>query len=277
MKNTVIIYHKNCPDGFSSAWVAWKKFGNKAEYIAASHPSFPPKNIKDKEVYMLDFCYSKEHMKNLVSVVKKLVVIDHHISQKEAIKFSTENVFTVKNSGATLSWKYFFPNKKIPKLLLHIEDKDIWTFAIKGTEAYMAMLETIPFDFKTWDKLIKNFENPVKRKSYYEKGLAILGFSKQNIENIALSAEWVIFNNKKCLAVNSPSFVSEIGHILASRAKGIGIIWCKKNGKIKISLRSNGKVDVSKIALKKGGGGHRAAASFSIDSYGPIIKLPWKY
>jgi len=35
------------------------------------------------------------------------------------------------------------------------------------------------------------------------------------------------------------------------------------NGAIKVSLRSKGKVDVSAIALKYGGGGHREAAGFS--------------
>ena len=32
-KDIVIFYHKECQDGFSGAWVAWKKFGESADYV----------------------------------------------------------------------------------------------------------------------------------------------------------------------------------------------------------------------------------------------------
>jgi len=276
MKKNLVIYHKNCPDGFGSAWVAWKKFGKKADYFAVSHPSSPPKNLANRNIYMLDFCYKEQEMQLILKQASSLTVIDHHISASSAIKFSTNHILNYNNSGATLAWRYFFPKKKIPKLLSHIEDKDIWKFALNGTAEYMALLETYSFDFKIWDTLIKNFENAKKRKSFYEKGVAIVNFSKQHIASLASNAEWVVFSNRKCLAINTPIFVSEIGHILANRANGIGIIWCKKGNHIKISLRSNGKVDVAKIAEKKGGGGHKSAASFSLETDGSLIKLPWK-
>ena len=277
MKKIIVIYHKNCPDGFGAAWSAWKKFGNQAEYIAVAHPSSPPKNLKGKEVYMLDFCYSAREMQAISRDADKLIVIDHHASSQEsAIKYSTKHVFNLNNSGAVLAWKYFFPKQKVPKLLLYIEDKDIWKWSLKGTQEYLAFLETHNFDFKVWDKLIKDFEDIIKRKSFYEKGLAITSFNKQQIDTLVSSAERVLFNNRKCLAVNSPVFVSEIGHVLALKSKSVGIIWCKKGNKLKISMRSNGKIDVSKIAVKKGGGGHKAAASFSLDIADSVIKLPWK-
>jgi len=276
-KKILVIYHKNCRDGFGSAWVAWKKFGSKAEYFGASHPSFPSKILKGKEVYMLDFCYSTEEMKKAKKMAKKITVIDHHASQRQAIKIADDYVFEMKHSGSVLSWKYFFPGKKVPKLLLYIEDKDIWKFSLKNTEEYLSFLETQKFDFKLWNKLIKDFEIPAKRKSFYEKGSSILEFSKRNIKDVASSAEWVTFNNHRCLAVNSPLYVSEIGHVLALKAKGMAIIWNKKGSKLKVSLRSNGKVDVAKIALKRGGGGHKTAAAFTVDiPTSGTLKFPWR-
>jgi hypothetical protein len=275
-KKPLVIYHKSCQDGFGAAWAAWKKFGAKAEYFAAAHPSFPPKIIKGREVYMLDFCYSKEGMEYAMKNASRVVVIDHHASQRDAVKLSTERIFKMGNSGSVLAFKYFFPEKAVPKMLLYIEDKDIWKFALKGTEEYLSFLETHSFDFKIWDKLIKDFEDAGKRKSFYEKGASIVSFSERNIESIASSAEWVVFAGHKCLAANSPSFVSEVGHVLASKAKGIGIIWCKKGNKVRVSLRSNGKVDVAKIAAKYGGGGHKAAAAFAFEVKGSVVKLPWK-
>lgn len=275
-KKPLIIYHKNCQDGFGAAWSAWKKFGSKADYFPAAHPSSPPNILKGREVYMLDFCYSEEGMKSALKSAAKLVVIDHHASQKEAVKFSTERVFKMGNSGSVLSFKYFFPDKPVPKLLLHVEDKDIWKNSLKGSEEYLSYLETLDFDFKVWDKLIRDFEDAKKRKVFFEKGSSILSYREQDIKSLAGSAEWVTFENRKCLAANSPFYVSEVGHILATKAKGIGIVWCKKGNKLKVSLRSNGKVDVAKIAAKRGGGGHKAAASFSVEVKGPVLKLPWK-
>jgi phosphoesterase RecJ-like protein len=41
-------------------------------------------------------------------------------------------------------------------------------------------------------------------------------------------------------------------------------------GKVKVSLRSNGKVDVYAIAKRHGGGGHRMAAGMTVD--GPMAE-----
>ena len=32
-KNSIVIYHKNCFDGYGAAWAAYKKYGNDAIYI----------------------------------------------------------------------------------------------------------------------------------------------------------------------------------------------------------------------------------------------------
>ncbi|MBI2036889.1 MAG: hypothetical protein HYT14_00835 [Candidatus Liptonbacteria bacterium] len=53
----------------------------------------------------------------------------------------------------------------------------------------------------------------------------------------------------------------------------MGIVWYERDGQIKVSLRSNGTVNVAKFAEKFGGGGHKAAAGFAV----PVNKgVPWK-
>jgi hypothetical protein len=49
-KNIIVFYHENCIDGFASAYVAWKKFKNKAEYIPLSHNNDPESILKNKKV-----------------------------------------------------------------------------------------------------------------------------------------------------------------------------------------------------------------------------------
>ena len=47
----------------------------------------------------------------------------------------------------------------------------------------------------------------------------------------------------------------------------------EKDGSVHVSLRSDGAVDVSKIATQFGGGGHKTASGFYVKN---ISKLPWK-
>ncbi|KKT22880.1 MAG: Phosphoesterase, DHHA1 [Parcubacteria group bacterium GW2011_GWB1_43_8b] len=53
----------------------------------------------------------------------------------------------------------------------------------------------------------------------------------------------------------------------------MGIVWYKENDGIHVSLRAQGKVDVSKIAVKYGGGGHKNASGFA---WPENKKFPWK-
>ena len=66
--NNIIIYHKNCNDGFGSALVAWLKFKDDAEYFPASHYSQPP-DVTGKNVYICDFSYSKNILLNMINQV----------------------------------------------------------------------------------------------------------------------------------------------------------------------------------------------------------------
>ena len=58
-KKIIIIYHSNCLDGFGSAYIAWKQFGEDADYIPAHYGNSPP-DVKDKKVYIVDFSYPRE-------------------------------------------------------------------------------------------------------------------------------------------------------------------------------------------------------------------------
>lgn len=36
-KSVAVFYHADCTDGFTGAWVAYRKFGAKADYVASFH------------------------------------------------------------------------------------------------------------------------------------------------------------------------------------------------------------------------------------------------
>lgn len=270
----VVIYHANCADGFGGAWAAWKKFGKKADYVAAYHQTVPPADLKGKEVYSVDYVYPKEITQQLIEDNDRVTAIDHHISAKETTKLTKNYSYALHNSGAVLSWKYFHPKKPVPLLLRYVEDGDLWKFKLPKAKEILDYLDLFNFNFKTWSKLARDLENSKTRRKMIERGSIVLQHEKKMIDRLATkNAEKVLFFGHKVYAVNSPNFVSELGNLFYTKLPPIGIIWHKLPGRIVVSLRSNGKVDVSKLAAKFGGGGHRASASFRLAEN---AKLPWK-
>ena len=274
-KRIAVIYHANCADGFGAAWAAWKKFGARAEYFPAHHGVPPPPGLQEKEIYFIDFTYPKKITEKLIKENKRVTAIDHHISAIEIVKLTKDFSFDLNRSGAILAWHYFHPHKRPPRLLKHIEDMDLWKFKLSATKEIFSFLDLFDFNFKVWDKLIREIENPEIFKKYRHQGKLLLRYEDKLIERLVHSnAERVRFEGYETFIVNFPFFESQIANILLKKLPPIGIVWRKKMGKIGVSIRSNGSVDVSKIAAKFGGGGHKRAAGFTLD---PARPLPWKY
>jgi len=272
-KKIVVLYHNNCPDGFGAAWSAWKKFGNKATYIGVQHNEPPPAGLSGRQLYFLDFAYPLAMMKHIKKIAHSLVVIDHHKMMMSSAKIADEYVFNIHHSGSVLAWRYFHQNKKIPLRLLYIEDLDLWKRRLRYTDAARATLMALPYDFLVWDRAIANFENAKMRRSILEKGKAIVAFQERIIRHIVKNAELVRFCGLRTYAANTPDFADEVGDALHRRLPPIGIIWAHRAGKLVVSLRSSGKVNVARLAERFGGGGHRRSAAFVLRAYS---SFPWK-
>lgn len=272
MKDIVVLYHNGCHDGFGGAWAAWNKFKNKAEYIPVDHGKELPEGLVDKQIYCIDFCYPAEMMQELLARNKKVVILDHHISQRDIVGISTEHVYDNERSGSVIAWNYFFPDQPVPKLLKHIQDIDLWRFKVPHTKELMAAMDEYRFDFKLWNKISAEWEHKESLQKYMEAGKTILRYEERVIERLIRHIERVDLDGFTAYAVNSPILESELGNWIVDHRKAVGIIWSYKGGSVKVSLRSNGKVDVSQIAQKHGGGGHKAAAGFSFDAK---MEFPW--
>lgn len=273
VKKIAVLYHANCPDGFGGAWAAWKKFGNKAEYYPVRYNIEPPE-IKGKDVFTVDFCYDEEHfLEKLKRENKSLTIIDHHLSAKEKVKISTNYVWDLKHSGATLAWKFFHPGKPTPLFLKHLEDMDLWRFKMPNTKLVVGLVDLVPMNFKDWDNMIAEFEDGTLRRGYLAKGKLLVRHQEILMDKIIQKAAQIVkFHGHKVYAINTTLFESEIGHILYAKLPPISVMWYSGKDGIKVSLRGNGTVDVSKIAAKYGGGGHRDSSGFRLPKGS---KIPW--
>ncbi len=273
-KDIVVIYHADCSDGFGGAWAAWKKFGDKAEYIPVFHQEELPEGLIDKELYMVDFTYLKPVMQELIDKNKKVVAIDHHESNEEVTKMTEGGVYDVSHSGSVLTWMYFHPDEEVPLMLKYIEDIDLWKKEMPNTEAVFSYLDLFDLSFKKWDELAGYFKDKEKFEEIIDKGNFILQYQNKLIERIIReNTKKVKFEGYEIYVVNSPLFRSELGCVLYTKFPPFAIVWYQKKDGTMFSLRSDGTVDVSQLAKKYGGGGHVSSAGFSLEAGNPF---PWK-
>lgn len=276
MKKPLILYHARCLDGFSGAWAAWKKFGSRAEYRGLEHQEPPPKDLTGGTLYFIDFSYPYDLMKRIVEKSERTVILDHHISQEKAIALAHEKRYSLTHSGCVLAWEYFHPHKKLPHFLEAIQDNDLHRFARASTKEIIAYVAGFPFDFKQWSAFVRSCETAASRKKLIAQGKLLLQYKNQLIAKLLATAEKVTFAGKVTYAINTPLFYSDTANeLVRARNLPFGIAWFYKNGKFHISLRANNtsRIDVSKIALRYGGGGHKKAAGFTVVA---TQGFPWK-
>lgn len=276
VKKIIVCYHARCADGTGAAWVAWKKFGKKAEY----RPIEPREQFKtlphNKEIYILDNSFPAAYFKKLIKAGNRVTAIDHHATAETDVLSAQSGVFDLNRSASVLAWEYFSPAKPVPKLLLHIEDFDLWKFKIPHTHEMMSLFSLEGYELDTFKKLAAQFEKKDTRAAMIKKGAVLKEHEEHLVDRLVKNAELVRFAGYEILAVNSPILNSNIGFRLWHVKGPFSAVWHERNGKRYFSLRcnKNGTFDVSKIAKRYGeGGGHRAAAGFSLPLTRPF---PWK-
>jgi oligoribonuclease NrnB/cAMP/cGMP phosphodiesterase (DHH superfamily) len=272
MKDIVILYHGSCTDGFGAAYAAWKKFGNEASYLAVNHQEPVPAGVAGREVYVVDFSYPKDELLALERSAKKLVVLDHHIGSKDAVESAKEHIFDNDRSGAGIAWGYFHPDEPLPRLLAYVQDNDLWRFALPHAREVASYLgNVVRFDFGAFDTLMRDFEDETKFARCVELGRVYREQFDSICEKLAEAAQEVLLDGHTVLAVNAPRlFRSELGHLLAQRKGPFSIVWYAHAGSWHFSLRGDGSIDLSHVAKKFSGGGHRNAASFRIPFDQPL-------
>jgi len=278
-KNIIVFYHESCLDGFASAYVANKKFHARASYIPLSHTSddrdilatkkIKISDLKDKLVYFIDFCLGQEELEKVMKVVQKVIVIDHHETSRKLVKSLAGSVFGEGVSGAYLASRYFFPRERVPKLIKYISAGDTYNWGHQKFEReILAYVRTLDFNFKVFSFVERELENPKKFAEILRIG-KVLQENYLNLVKLQLgNAKLINFEGYEVYAVNASStFKNELGHELALKSKAkFSLIYSFEKGELKISLRGNNKVDLSKLAEKYAGGGHfNAAAIKSVD------------
>ncbi len=270
MKDIVVLYHRNCPDGFGGAYAAWKKFGDSADYIAMAHGQVPPEGLEGKEVYCIDYTFKKEVMLELEKRAKRLVVLDHHIGIKDGTEAVREHVFDNDRSGASIAWTYFHPETPLPRMIHYIEDNDINRNILPHVHEVSSFISIQPYEFGVFDTLCHTMETEEGFRDIVERGGAYREYLNYVADFLAGKGEEVEFEGHKVFAVNvqgTQAMRDEVGRRLyRNHQRPFAIVWLEDSKGRGYSMRGDGSVDLSTLAQKYGGNGHKGAASFRLRS-----------
>ena len=268
----VLIYHADCPDGFGSRFAFWLKYRDEMEYIPAAHGRPTPENLEGRDIIFADFSYKPDILLDIRKKAKSLKIIDHHVSAYNSIidlgKMAyDEYIYDSKRSGASLCWRYLFPDKKVPHFINVIEDRDIWKWNVKDSRSLILYLDSFPYSIEKWQEFLFDFEPESSRyNEILMQGSAIERYKNSTVEVLLKSKHKMVIDGNEIWAVNSPYLRDDIGDKLLVGAPFSAVYFMDRD-QYRFSLRSSDcGMDVSVIASKLGGGGHRNAAGFTIDN-----------
>lgn len=269
MSKTIICYHAGCPDGFGSAWAFYHKYKDDALYVPFRYGD-KLESYEDCDVFFLDCSVKRDYLLEIKEKAKSVTVIDHHITAYDDIGDLDFCHFDLKHSGCVLSWKYLFPDKEIPIILQHIEDRDLWSWKLENSEEILSYLDSFDKTIGDWVLIEKMLNSDKGYDKVVESGKAILRYKNTIIKKISKNSRDIKICGYNGIAINSPFFQSEIGDLYPEY--DFVLIYYSKRNQYICSLRtSHDNVDVSEIAKKFNGGGHKKASGFTIKELTPFF------
>lgn len=307
---TTILYHKNCNDGLVAALNFYAYFKERDElenitFLPVQYGEGLPDEslIKDHEVYIVDFSYTRHDMAKIVELAGKAILLDHHESAihnlftgekwlQGLVQKSIEHdqgtylmatqdatVFvSKKHSGATLAYAevgQYIRDERVREIVSYLskraEDRDNWVFDYADSKAVHEYVRSLGSDLtKVYETIFSGDLNDLFKQ--VDKAQARVDMREELARNYAKLAKPISLMGHEVPAVNVPSdFASIVGDILNKDAP-FAVMYTVTDEKILVSLRSDKVtgVDVQAIAYKMMGGGHVNAAAFSL----PHTELP---
>jgi oligoribonuclease NrnB/cAMP/cGMP phosphodiesterase (DHH superfamily) len=272
MTERLVIYHGNCFDGFTAAWVlhnhgAWKD----ATFYPAFHGAIPPwELIQGRDIIIVDFSYKRKLLDEVFRLASSLRVWDHHASAKADLAGLPYCVFDMERSGAGLAWDMCKGlGTPRPWLVDMVEDRDLWRFRFPTTKACTAYMASQPYSYENWDTM-----QEMGRAACAAKGFAIMDYIAQYGRNALENQRHVRFNgwvDVPTINVQYMNCSEHLHELLMANPDAPFVVgyFCQGDGQWRLSFRCREDFDVSAVAETFGGGGHKKAAGAIV----PI--LPW--
>jgi hypothetical protein len=268
--------HGECFDGWASLWLAWLIHGDNATYKEVFYND-PPPDVTGLNVAIFDFAYDRDVLENMAEKANSIIVLDHHATNQKKLEGLEFAIFDMARSGARMTYDWLEQNyptfmdvrPQTNKLTQYVQDRDLWTWALPNTREISAAMMMLPFTFEAWSQFAQELH--VSQPLVVQTGAVVLQLIQKQVEKLAESAKTKTLGGIPLWVVNGPyNCASELGNYLSQLpGPGVAAIWRHNHlkGTTYVSLRASktSGVDVSLLAEKFGGGGHKLAAGFECD------------
>lgn len=288
----LIIHHYDL-DGHCSAAIIKYMYTNARCYQMGYEDEIPWEDIKNEDVFIVDFSFGLEDMKRVLKEAKSLTWIDHHVSAIRNLDSISDQIQGLRDieetyAGCELTWNYIFPDDPMPRVVKLLGRYDVHDYAdptVLPFQYAMRSKETNPKDaMNLWINLFNNqdesdefsfLEKENLIEEIIEEGRPIERFiENRNIEFVKNNAVCVILAGYKFLAVNTYLDNSNaLEKVFQSSKWDAMMVFYRKSGGWSVSIYNGDQastVNCEKIAQKYGGGGHKDAAGFYCE------KLPFE-
>lgn len=284
VQKKLCIYHGGCEDGFTAAWVVWRALGNAADFHPGRYGEAPP-DVTGRDVVIVDFSYKRSVICEMALKAKSILVIDHHKTAEEDLRdFSPDaewrkgeadnlditeypgNVsamFNMEHSGAALTWGVFFGGVPMPMIVRYTQDRDLWHHALPWTKEVNAWLKSFPHNMQTWTMLAQTLERDPSIA--IKEGNAICRVHDKIVDELCALAVKKRIGEYEVPVVNAPwQFASDVGNKICQGQPFAATYIDGPEGRQYSLCSAEDGVDVSEIAQKFGGGGHKHAAGYKV-------------
>ena len=271
----VCIYHKDCSDGTAAAAVFLRRFPEGKTfpfthgYTKEDAEDFFSVLKPDTIVYTLDCTIL---VKECLEKGNTVISLDHHAGIYEEMSTFAKTqpnytyIFNNDLSGATVTWKYFFPDEKIPRWLELVQDTDLWTNKFEESKYFVNWFY---MQTNNPQALLFLFEKEDALKECLQKGSFLEDLNQFYIKSFKEKSKplFLTYKDYDIPAYNSTFLQSVLANVLVDSILGVAIIFSVKGDKVRMSVRStrDSQVSALEVAQKFGGGGHRNAAGCEVD------------
>jgi oligoribonuclease NrnB/cAMP/cGMP phosphodiesterase (DHH superfamily) len=270
-----VCFHHNDPDGHTGAAIVLTKYPEakcvEMDYNKADGFDFDGIVNEGDKVIIIDFSFKPPEMDKLMKIIEDITWIDHHETAFEYPYNKPElpGTRSSEGSGAYLAWKFYYPDKDVPEFVELVSDYDTRTLKF-GDKSFQAcegskLMSLDSEGMEEWQKLFAGEGLDL----FLSKGKTCLEYQRKFAQSYAESYGFESeLDGHKCFVVN----IYAMGDRAVSYKMDDYDMCCScvfDGDRWTVGLYST-KIDVSKIAQKYKGGGHKGASGFQID------KLPFK-
>lgn len=263
----LIIYHRDL-DGLASALIARKKYP-KAELCSIQYGEelqFANKYINHySTIILVDFSFSQMMFDSIIlPMTDNLIWIDHHKTASELPLWHSniKGYRDITKAACQLTWDYFFPNKDTPYPIQLVADMDMWQFKYYATKPFIERLQLYAIeDIEMFNNI---FFGDIEE--YIKEGAILVDYKTAQVKKIYKTGHVTKWEGLNCYMCTSSLYISELGNYAVHQpgvdiAKISKIEWQDKW--VKVNTLISKDIDVSKIAKRYGGGGHKHASGFT--------------